>query len=217
MLHSPKLVSLPRSPSCLCQMPKKDSSKKCQVDVILACKLNSQLAWLEKLGTYLHLPPSFFWIPLKGFHQRPVAPSLLHRLRARGEVSESSRHATQESGVQEMLNLPKTSCDLLQRPNLMRPLPMSAEEIRRPHSTNPKVVQGKCPLHLLHLNGVVCSNTLFSNTSVCTNNLSFRAILHSKVLEYLIWSNTSGFQFWGPLARTNFLSSLCCPPNKQNP
>ena len=34
-----------------------------------------------------------------------------------------------------------------------------------------------------------------------------------KILEHLFWSNTSGFQFWGPLARTNFLSALCGPPN----
>ena len=43
---------------------------------------------------------------------------------------------------------------------------------RRPHSAKQKVVQGKCPLHFLHFNGVVCSNTLFSNTSVLTNSLS---------------------------------------------
>ena len=35
---------------------------------------------------------------------------------------------------------------------------------RRPHSNYPKVLQGKCPLHFLNFNGVVCSNTLFSNT-----------------------------------------------------
>ena len=45
----------------------------------------------------------------------------------------------------------------------------------RPHSTYQKVVQGKCPLHFLHSNGVVCSNTLFSNTSALTNSLFFRA------------------------------------------
>ena len=48
-------------------------------------------------------------------------------------------------------------------------------KIRRPQSTNQKVAQGKCPLHLDHLHEVVCSNTLFSNTSVLTNSLSFRA------------------------------------------
>ena len=47
--------------------------------------------------------------------------------------------------------------------------------VRRPHSTNQKVVQGKCPLHVVLFNGAVCSNTLFSNTSVLTNSLSFRA------------------------------------------
>ena len=33
----------------------------------------------------------------------------------------------------------------------------------------------KCPLHFLHFNGAVCSNTLFSNTSALTNSLLFRA------------------------------------------
>ena len=47
--------------------------------------------------------------------------------------------------------------------------------LRRPHSTNQKVVQGKCPLHFVHFNGVVCPNTLFSNTFVLTNSLLFRA------------------------------------------
>ena len=55
------------------------------------------------------------------------------------------------------------------------------ESFRGPHSSYQRVVQGKCPLHFLNLNGVVCSNT-------------------------------SGFQFSGPLARTNFLSALCGLP-----
>ena len=71
-----------------------------------------------------------------------------------------------------------------------------------------KVVQGKCPLHF-HSNGVVCSNTLFSNASALTNSLLSRANSTCKVLEQLVWSNTSGLQFRGPLARTNFLSALC--------
>ena len=58
-------------------------------------------------------------------------------------------------------------------------------------------------------NYVVCSNTLFSNTSALTNSLFFRANSTCRVLEHLIWSNTSGFQFLGPLARTNFLLALC--------
>ena len=59
-------------------------------------------------------------------------------------------------------------------------------EIRRPHSTYKKVVQGKCPLQFLQFNGVVCSNTLFSNTSALTNSLSFRANSTCKVLEHLV-------------------------------
>ena len=65
-------------------------------------------------------------------------------------------------------------------------------QFRRPHSTYQKVVQGKCPLHFLHFNGVVCSNTLFSNTSALTNSLLFRANSTRKILEHLVWSNTSG-------------------------
>ena len=85
--------------------------------------------------------------------------------------------------------------------------------IRRPQSSYQTVVQGKCPLHFLNLNGVVCSNTLFSNTSALTSSLLFRGNSTCKILEHLVWSNTSGFQFWGPLARTNFLSALCGLPS----
>ena len=80
--------------------------------------------------------------------------------------------------------------------------------IRRPHSSYQRVVQGKCPLHFLNLNGAVCSNTLFSNTSALTSSLLFWGNSTCKILEHLVCSNTSGFQFWGPLARTNFLSAL---------
>ena len=75
-----------------------------------------------------------------------------------------------------------------------------------------KVVQGKCRLHFLHCNGPVCSNTLFSNTSASTNLCCSGQILHAKVLEHLVWLNTFGLRFWGPLARTNVLSALCGLP-----
>ena len=66
--------------------------------------------------------------------------------------------------------------------------------------------------NFLHFNGAVCSNTLLLDTSALTNSLLFRASSTHKILEHLVWSNTSGSQFWGPLARTNFLSALCGPP-----
>ena len=94
-------------------------------------------------------------------------------------------------------------------PKMFRNLPRN---FRRPHSAYQKVVQGKCPLHFLLFNGVVCSNSLFSNTSALTNSLLFMADSTCKILEHLFWSNTSGFQFWGPLARTKFLLALCGPP-----
>ena len=48
--------------------------------------------------------------------------------------------------------------------------------VRRPHSTNQKVVQGKCSFHSVFFGGgAVCSNTLLWNTSASTNSLSFRA------------------------------------------
>ena len=87
-------------------------------------------------------------------------------------------------------------------------------QIRRPHSSYQRVVQGKCPLHFLNLNGAVCSNTLFSNASALTSSLLFRGNSTCKILEHLVWSNTCGFQFWGPFARTNFLSALCGLPTK---
>ena len=91
-------------------------------------------------------------------------------------------------------------------PSLVNP------RIRRPHSSFQRVVQGKCPLHFLNFNRAVCSNTLFSNTSALTSSLLFRGNSTCKILEHLVWSNTSGFQFWGPLARTNLLSALCGLP-----
>ena len=83
---------------------------------------------------------------------------------------------------------------------------------RRSHSTYKKVVQGKCPLHFLHFNGAVCSNTLFSNTSALTSSPLFRANSTCKGSRTPRWSNTSGLQFCEPLARTNFLSALCGLP-----
>ena len=90
----------------------------------------------------------------------------------------------------------------------------NCRKIRGPHSSYQRVVQGKCPLHFLNLNGVVCSNTLFSNTSALTSSLLFWGNSTRKILEHLVCSNTSGFQFWGPLARTNFLSALCGLPKR---
>ena len=57
--------------------------------------------------------------------------------------------------------------------------------IRRPHSSYQRVVQGKCPLNFLNLNGVVCSNTLFSNTSALTSSLLFWGNSTCKILEHL--------------------------------
>ena len=53
------------------------------------------------------------------------------------------------------------------------------------------------PPSFLNLNGVVCSNTLFSNNSALTSSLLFRGNSTCRILEHLIWSNTSGFQFLG--------------------
>ena len=53
------------------------------------------------------------------------------------------------------------------------------------------------------------ARTPFSRTLPCRPILCHSGhILHSKVFEHLVWSNTSGFQFWGPLARTNIWSAL---------
>ena len=59
--------------------------------------------------------------------------------------------------------------------NCLCALTTAREKLRRPHSTCQTVVQGKCPLHFLHCNGAVGSNTLFSNTSALTNPLLFMA------------------------------------------
>ena len=88
------------------------------------------------------------------------------------------------------------------------------ERVRRLHSTYQKVVQGKCPLNFLHFNGVVCSNTLFSNTSALTNSLLFRANSTRKILEPRVWSNTSGFQFWGLLLEQTFCRYCAARPKR---
>ena len=80
--------------------------------------------------------------------------------------------------------------------------------LRRPHSTYQKVVQGKCHLHFFISMGPF-ARTLFSRTLLPWRILYYSGqIIHAKVLEHLVWSNTSAFQFWVPLARTIFLSAL---------
>ena len=83
---------------------------------------------------------------------------------------------------------------------------------RRPHSTYQKVVQGKCPLNFLRFNGAICSNTLFSNTSALTNALLFRANLHAKVLEHLVWS-LLGSNFGGRLLEHIFCRHFAAFPD----
>ena len=57
------------------------------------------------------------------------------------------------------------------------------------------------------------ARTLFSRTLLPWPILCYSVqILHAKVLEHLVSSNTSGFRFWGPLAWTNLLSALCGLP-----
>ena len=74
---------------------------------------------------------------------------------------------------------------------------------RGPHSSYQRVVQGKCPLHFLNLNGVVCSNTLFSNTFALTSPLLFWGNSTCKILEHLVCSDRKfvrarGPQNWNP-------------------
>ena len=53
------------------------------------------------------------------------------------------------------------------------------------------------------------ARTLFSRTLLPWPVLRYSGqFLHAKALEHLVWSNTSGIQFWEPLARTDFLSAL---------
>ena len=111
-------------------------------------------------------------------------------------------HTGEHTGTgTRMLHIPFIDLPLKKCPNL----------VRGPHSSYQRVVQGKCPLHFLNLNGVVCSNTLFSNTSALTSSLLFGVNSTCKILEHLVCSNTSGFQFWGPLARTNFFVGTVRP------
>ena len=106
------------------------------------------------------------------------------------------------------------SCVLAMLRRSARALTIKAQEAAQ-FLPKKRIVQGKCPLHFLNFNGVVCSNTLFSNTSALTSSLLFRGNSTCNILEHLVWSNTSGFQFWGPLARTNFLSAVCGLPKSR--
>ena len=93
-------------------------------------------------------------------------------------------------------------------------LPLAAPYVSRPHSTNQKVVQGKCPFILFIFMGpfarTLSTLMLLSWPSVYHSG----QVLHSKVFEHLVWSNTPGFQFCGPHTRTNFLSALCGLPTQ---
>ena len=72
----------------------------------------------------------------------------------------------------------------------------------------------KKPPSFLHFNGVVCSNTLFSNTSALTILSYAGQILHARFSNTSFARTLPGFQFCGPLARTNVLSALCGLPKK---
>ena len=82
---------------------------------------------------------------------------------------------------------------------------VESSQVRRLHSTYQKAVQGKCPLHFLHFNGAVCSNTLFSNTSALTNSLLFRTSSTCK------GSRTPRLveHFWVPIWRASCSNRLC--------
>ena len=57
------------------------------------------------------------------------------------------------------------------------------------------------------------ARTLFSRTLLSWPILCHSGqILHSKVLDHPVWSNASGFRFWGPLARTYFCLVPCGLP-----
>ena len=77
----------------------------------------------------------------------------------------------------------------------------------------PKGCSRKIPLFFVLSNGAVCSNTRFSRTFLsCTILCHSGQILHSKVLDHPVWSNTFGFRFWGLLARTYFCLVPCGLP-----
>ena len=103
-------------------------------------------------------------------------------------------------------------------PNLAGDLHLWNPTLRGPHSTYQKVLQGKCPLHFLHyINGVVCSNTLFSNTSALTISLLFKANSTSDYMQR--FSNTSfgrtlpGSNFGGLLLEQTFCRHSAAFPN----
>ena len=63
----------------------------------------------------------------------------------------------------------------------------------------------KCPLNVLNLNGVVCSNTLFSNTSALTSSLLFWGeILHARFSNTSFARTLPGSNFGGLLLEQTF-------------
>ena len=125
--------------------------------------------------------------------------------------------ATELAGLTPKRGRDKPGCEqgAKKKQHLAQTLPLFVCSCQEAAQSPPKGCSRKMPLHFLHLNGVVGSNTLFSNTSAFVNYLLFRAYSAykgSRILEHLVWSNTSGFHFWVPLARTNFLSALCGLP-----
>ena len=55
-------------------------------------------------------------------------------------------------------------------------------------------MQGKCPFNFLHFNGVVCSNTLFSNTSALTSSLFLHGNFYTRTPRLVehFWAPTLG-------------------------
>ena len=76
--------------------------------------------------------------------------------------------------------------------------------VRGPHSSYQTVVQGKCPFHFVLLNGVVWSNTLFSNTSALTSSLYSGEMLHARFSNTSFARTLLGSNFGGLLLEQTF-------------
>ena len=64
------------------------------------------------------------------------------------------------------------------------------------------------PIHFVNFNGAVCSNDLFSNTSVLTDSQSFQGSSACQGSQTPCWAEHFCVPILGPLPRTNFCLAL---------
>ena len=146
----------------------------------------------------------FLWGPSAPFSKRPVCGDPIQAFGGHRKLQKTAdfRFSQKTAGNRRLGSV------------TLGPSPL-VTSVRRPHSTYQTVVQGKCPLHCIHFNGVVLLEHSFpehlclDQFSVIQNNFYMQRFSNTSFGRTLLGSN-----FGGPLARTNFLSALCGLPTR---